>query len=117
MKLRRVEGGVVSFHCPGCKGTHCIPIEGPHKWTFNGNLDRPSLSPSVRESIGHFAPGSKPGDDCWCTYNVEQQRKGEKPAPFRCGVCHFVLTDGALNFCDDCTHELKGKKVSMEDVA
>lgn len=33
------------FHCPGCKIDHMIAISG---WTFNGDFERPTFSPSFR---------------------------------------------------------------------
>lgn len=35
-----------------------------------------------------------------------------KDTPFQ---CHIVLTNGILNFCADCCHELKGQAVPMVD--
>jgi hypothetical protein len=29
--------------------------------------------------------------------------------------CHSLVTDGNIQFLDDCTHELKGKTVPLED--
>jgi hypothetical protein len=31
-------------------------------------------------------------------------------------VCHSYVTDGKIRFLDDCTHELAGKTVELEDV-
>lgn len=40
------------FHCPGCECSHFIYIESPNEWgyhwQFNGDVDRPTLSPSVQ---------------------------------------------------------------------
>lgn len=38
--------------CPGCKGMHVIPTDARaqqngHKWTFNGDMERPTFSPSI----------------------------------------------------------------------
>lgn len=37
--------------CPGCKDIHAIAVEKPFdngaKWTFNGNMDQPTFSPSI----------------------------------------------------------------------
>lgn len=39
------------FYCPGCKDYHGVStnldLRGPH-WRFDGNLERPTFSPSVR---------------------------------------------------------------------
>lgn len=93
----------VYFHCPGCKCGHGVwtekwikdhdtngnPIYGPI-WSFNGNMDKPTFSPSILVTIGH----------------------GEKPSD----VCHSFVRDGMIEFLGDCTHELAGKAVEMEDI-
>lgn len=38
--------------CPGCKWMHVIPTDpraqqNGHKWTFNGDMEKPSFSPSI----------------------------------------------------------------------
>jgi hypothetical protein len=46
-KLRRATGRY--FHwCPACLELHALP----DKWTFNGNIERPSFSPSFRQNSG-----------------------------------------------------------------
>lgn len=101
--LRRAEGGY-SHWCPACGEMHMIP----DRWTFNGNVNCPSFSPSVKitgkkaivdakgEWTGEWAlgPDGKALDDC----------------------CHYVLTDGVLNFCTDCLHELKGQSVPLPEL-
>lgn len=39
-------------YCPGCKWMHVIHTDGRaqqngHKWTFNGDMEKPTFSPSV----------------------------------------------------------------------
>lgn len=81
-KLRR--GRDRYFHwCPGCKRMHSLP-DG---WEFNGNLEKPSFSPSFRHD-------------------------GDNPE----ARCHYVLTDGILNFCSDCHHDLRDKAVPLPDL-
>jgi hypothetical protein len=96
----RYEGLVV--WCPGCErphhsepnhlvgGLHMLPVKGDGTkrptWEFNGNLERPTLSPSIMTR-----------------YNL-----GETEV-----VCHSFLTDGVWNFLDDCTHQYKGQQVPM----
>jgi hypothetical protein len=56
--LRTIEGGRLGFWCPGCDGMHVVDSG----WTFDGNFDAPTLSPSVLVSGGHFMSSHKPGD-------------------------------------------------------
>ena len=57
-------------------------------WTFNNNFDKPSVMPSVLVSDG---VGGKL-------------------------LCHSFITDGNIQFLDDCTHKLKGKTVELPDI-
>ena len=46
------ELGKVYVHwCPGCRQAHAINVEKPNPWnavwSFDGNVDRPTFSPSV----------------------------------------------------------------------
>lgn len=81
------------FWCPGCQCAHGVwcasanPTTGA-VWTFNGNMDKPTFSPSLKIEGG--------------------LRNGEN------GVCHVIVTDGILNYCGDSTHDLSGQSVPME---
>lgn len=78
-KMRR--GPTQYFHwCPGCEEFHPLP-DG---WTFNGNLESPTFSPSFKHTINNGK-----------------------------AVCHYILTAGQLNFCGDCTHDLAGQSVPL----
>jgi len=66
-KAWRVVGGI-GYMCPACKRAHVVSI-GHGGWSFNGNLESPSLQPSVKipsegchavitDGIAHFT------DDC-----------------------------------------------------
>lgn len=88
------------FHwCPGCKGPHRIQVEGGEgpKWTFNGDEEKPTFSPSVRNFTrvgpdGHY------------------DSKGKEKT-----LCHYFIEDGQIKFCGDCVHELNGKTVPMPE--
>jgi len=107
--LRRVEGGLVMFWCPGCEGAHAVRVEGPGAWGFNGNADRPTFTPSVLVRSGHHVPGHT--GDCWCSFEA---RTGRKPS-FTCDVCHSFVTDGQIQFLGDCTHEMAGQTVPLPE--
>lgn len=107
------HGDRFDFVCPGCGDTHSV---GP-TWTFNGDLERPTFSPSLLVRSGHFVPSHKPDDNCWCTYNAEQKAKGETDeAPFSCGICHSFIRDGRIEFLSDCTHKLAGQTVDLPTI-
>lgn len=106
-KLRFGEGGVITFFCPGCKETHSIKTPG---WTFDGNAENPTFSPSVLVRSGHFAPGHKEGDSCWCTYNKEHGTND-----FECRRCHSFVRNGKIEFLGDCSHELRNQTVDLPE--
>jgi hypothetical protein len=106
VKVRR-DANDVSFRCPGCGDVHRVPVSGENAWSFNGDVDRPTLSPSILVRAGHHAPHWKQGDNCWCG----------KDYGFSCYVCHSFVRDGKIEFCADSTHALAGKTVDLVDSA
>lgn len=112
-KLKLIEGGLVGFWCPGCKEYHEVNVDSQSQpyWSFNGNYEKPTFSPSVMVRSGHFADGAS--GDCWC--NFENRFTGKKTT-FKCGICHSFITDGKIQYLSDCTHELAGKTIEMESV-
>jgi len=100
------------FVCPGCESAHAVPVEGDgSKWQFNGDLEKPTLSPSLLIRTGHYAGYfDDDGDICWCKYNADHP---EDKAPFTCGVCHSFIRDGKIEFLSDCTHKLAGQTVEL----
>lgn len=75
--------------------------EGTDCWTWNGDVEKPTLRPSV------------------LTRGTTLPKEGEDPAdktnwkPF---VCHSWVTDGKAQFLDDCSHELRSQTVDLLDV-
>ena len=93
-KLRRGQTGY--FHwCPGCEEMHPLP----DRWTFNGDVERPTFSPSFLHTVTTYAGG----------VDAQGIGIGER----RQGRCHYILTDGVLNFCSDSTHALAGQAVPL----
>lgn len=98
-KLRHYRGGYAHW-CPGCEEMHTLP----DSWTFNGNLESPTFTPSFKhEGLKRvFVNGNWTG---------EWKRDGAgNTIPF---ICHYHVTAGELNFTSDSTHGLAAKKVPM----
>lgn len=82
------------FVCPGCQefggsGIHMLPVNTSVKkpsWKWDGNLDLPTLKPSIMTSRG----------------TAEQ--------------CHSFLENGVFRFLNDSKHSMKKTRVEMPDL-
>ena len=87
--------GQVAHFCPGCNDMHNIATEKPFhngaRWSFTGPYEKPTFSPSINIKVGPTP-------------------KGEMI------ICHYFLRAGELEFLNDCTHKLKGKKVPLPKI-
>lgn len=72
----------IIFDCPGCECSHVINST----WDFNGDVDKPTISPSIR------------------VFNKEGT------------LCHSFVKDGYIQFLSDCKHELADKTVELPDI-
>lgn len=98
LKLRRTTTGWAHW-CPACEDMHAyqVGVEGHPNWSFDGNVDAPSFSPSMLIRWGRKVPGYENGMDDG-------------------GVCHYFLTAGKLSYCGDSTHALAGQTVDLPDL-
>lgn len=107
-KLRRATGTgqVMLLHwCPGCNEPHGIRIEAgadfpngkPALWTFDGNYETPTFSPSIR---------------CFTTHTTDDDDK-PLPEPIQETLCHYFIKAGMIEFCSDCPHRLSGQTVEL----
>ncbi len=101
MKAQLIEIGeqnketCLTWYCPGCRRNHDVPVPPhPQAWEWNRSLEAPTLSPSVLVEYN----GRDAGKD------------GAPPA-----VCHCFIRDGRIEFLGDCSHDLAGREVPMED--
>lgn len=112
-KLRSMSGGI-AFWCPGCDEVHAVTT-GPHGWTWDGNVDAPTMSPSILVTGGHYAPNFAAGDNCWCTFNEKRAAAGGEASSFKCHRCHSFVRAGQIQFLSDCSHKLAGQTVQIPD--
>jgi hypothetical protein len=82
------------FECPGCDSLHVVYVGGKHRpiWSFNGDVDKPTVSPSVLVT--------------W----IERPRT----APLN-KICHSFINEGRIQFLGDCTHALAGQTVEIPE--
>lgn len=101
--LRRKADGYVHW-CPACEQMHSLP----DSWSFNGDLNKPTFSPSF------LTKGLQLELDAGGNWTGEWKRDAQgKPIPY---TCHYILTNGILNFCGDCTHSMSGKSVPLPEL-
>lgn len=107
VRLYDAEKGTYTFKCPAGH-IHYINTKVHNnsnaQWGFNGNLDKPTFTPSINEKAGQYV------DSC-----TEEERKWytEHNLGF---ICHFIITDGKIKFCADCTHGLANTTVEMMEI-
>lgn len=82
MKMERGEA-VWWWYCPGCDMLHPLPDDG---WTFNGDSEVPTFTPSF----------------------LHNWRNGV--------ICHYTITDGYINYHSDCTHEKADQTILMPHI-
>lgn len=78
------------YTCPGCKHSHRVTINQPDSWKWNGDLEKPTITPSVLVNANRSNPEAH--------------------------TCHHYVIDGKIQYLGDCTHELAVRIVDMEDV-
>ena len=88
----------VTLNFPGPVGLLTLPIlgmsftrAGTNCWSWNLDVDKPTLRPSV----------------------LTQGTSFEKQLKYR---CHSWVTEGKVQFLDDTTHELRGQTIKLLDI-
>lgn len=85
--------------CPGCNTGHEISVNQANhsgaRWTFDGNFQQPTFSPSINYRWGKFA------------------KESDTDAG---GVCHYFIRAGKIEFCSDTTHAFAGQTVDLPDI-
>lgn len=116
--LRGLEAGRVAFWCPGCNEAHQITVnDAPHqqgpKWSYNGNPDAPTFSPSVLVRGVRIDGGDEELDRILDTYKLPEDRERMLADKRINTVCHSFVNDGRIQFLGDCTHALAGQTVPL----
>ncbi|MDR5013480.1 DUF6527 family protein [Aeromonas veronii] len=101
------SGGMIFFECPGCSMLHGVNVEaeGRPRWGWNGSVDKPTFTPSI---MVQFEQGEPP---CTDLEMAEKIHRGEVVQTRVAKVCHSFVTDGRIQFLNDCTHHLAGQTV------
>lgn len=98
------------FWCPGCEVAH--GIDG--KWSFNGDLDRPTISPSVLMTGRTWVLDDPTAPVVFEDVpGMQGVRRDARPGRFIESRCHSFVTDGHIQFLTDSTHQLAGQTVDL----
>lgn len=118
MRLQRVDyvDGKHGFYfwCPGCKMGHQFDA----RWTFDGNMDEPTFSPSLLNGPWWRMPHDWDADTA--PRNPDGSHALGPDGIHLAGAfearCHLFLRSGRLEFLSDCTHELAGQTVDLPEL-
>lgn len=88
--IRSKDGKRLSVLCPGCERLHTVIIDGSRGWSFSGDLETPTINPSVLIS-----------------WELDGKRVTE---------CHSFIEQGQIRFLSDCRHGLANQKVDLPTV-
>jgi hypothetical protein len=79
-----------SFFCPGCNCKHGFWVKGNVTWQFNGNMDKPTVSPSILHKVPQF--------------NNTMH------------ICHSFIKNGMIQYLGDCTHKLANQTIELPEI-
>jgi hypothetical protein len=100
VKLTKTDDGMLIFYCEGCEQCHGVDS----KWSFNGDSDNPTFTPSI------LVRGTQRITDE--EHDLIMAGQHVEPRPF---VCHSFVTDGKIQYLNDCTHSLAGQTIELKD--
>jgi len=86
------------FRCPGCNSVHGVAVNGNYAWGWNGDVDKPTFTPSVLVTY----PANPNASEEFKEWRTERR-------------CHSFVTDGRVQFLSDSTHALAGQTVPLPD--
>lgn len=110
MKVTKTDDGRLLFYCQGCKCHHGVT----DSWQFNNDLNKPTFSPSILVRSTKLTEQGEADYEQWC--KAGYPNRNGKPLDHVPTVCHSFVTDGKIQYLSDCTHELAGQTVELEDI-
>jgi len=94
----KIAGDVYIHYCPACDSKHGIAVKqsgGNVKHFFNNDGDKPTFTPDVK-----------------IDYMLDNEMNLD-----RHGLCHYTITDGIIQYHDDCTHDFAGKSITLPNIS
>ena len=93
-KDRQYISADYTFFCPGCKIYHGVWTSNRNDnqaiWTFNGDVNKPTVSPSILVRHSFSAGREK--------------------------ICDSFIREGQIQFLLDCSHDLAGQTVELPEI-
>ena len=110
--LRNAVDNRLMFWCPGCDCMHAIKHGdgSPPRWAWNGDVDKPTFSPSILVRGTKMTAKGRADADAWAAAGCPKRDTTFESVPT---VCHSFVTDGRIQFLGDCTHALAGQTVDL----
>lgn len=88
------DGWMVKCVCPS--QWHVFPkqpLNNGAKWAFNGDMEKPTFTPSMNVGVNMPGPHHNPECETW--------------------RCHFIVTAGVAHYCGDCTYHA-GESIPLQ---
>ena len=94
-------GARLYLWCPGCEDLHAAEVSAEGAWTWDGNIEAPTISPSL------LVQGTQ-----WATDSSFYKPQHHVEAGQRT-CCHSFVKQGQWQFLSDCTHALANQIVPL----
>lgn len=117
-KVKITDHCQLRFWCPGCNESHTIRITpgSPHSWGYNNNPESPTFTPSVLVTGRKFTDKGDADYAAWYAAGFPKNEDGSSPEFETVDVrCHTFVTNGLIQFLDDCSHDLARQTVPLPD--
>ena len=99
------------FKCPGCNSLHSITVNCENSWEWNGDLEKPTIKPSILVVGTHLTSRGETDYNNWVDAGFPNRNvKIFESVETR---CHSFITDGMIQFLSDCSHNLAGQTVPL----
>lgn len=104
-----------TFKCVACGHRHMVTTEGSADfsgplWGFNGDLERPTFTPSL---LVTWREPANLADHEQIQRDIRAKEEHGTPIPQADRVCHSFIADGRMQYLGDCTHHLAGQTVDL----
>lgn len=109
MKIVKADDDRLIFYCAGCKQHHGVT----ESWQFNGDFEKPTFNPSILVRSTAMTEKGLADYEAWCEAGYPRHGESFESKPT---VCHSFVKDGKIQYLNDCTHDLAGKTIELEEM-